>query len=334
MGGWPACRSARRRPAPAGLDRAAPGLVADADEEVVHPILRHQDLSLYFRQRETDRYAWELPARADAVRGRRPPRVPGRRAAAERRAVHARGLRGRVRESIRLLPGSEGPDGPLDRDRRDVLVHARHGLDRRRVRGRPRFWMREAVWVTHRCRMGRMAAEWIAGGDPSMDMGEADANRFYPFMTTARMRAGARRAAVPRGLRHHPSLQQMSHPRGAEARPSTRASRGARRRVLLGRRLGAAAVVRGEPQLLAGAVGVADRVGGEELVAVRGRGGTSRRASASRCSTSRRSRSSTSPAPMRSRSSSASAPTGSSSRRDDRLHLDAHAVRRDGATSR
>ena len=33
-----------------------PELAADADREVVHPILRHQDLSLYFRQRG-DRYA-------------------------------------------------------------------------------------------------------------------------------------------------------------------------------------------------------------------------------------------------------------------------------------
>ena len=33
-----------------------PELAADAGQEVVHPILRHQDLSLYFRQ-QGDRYA-------------------------------------------------------------------------------------------------------------------------------------------------------------------------------------------------------------------------------------------------------------------------------------
>jgi dimethylglycine oxidase len=84
------------------------------------------------------------------------------------------------------------------------------------VRG---LWICEAVWVTHAGGMGRMAAEWIAGGEPSMDMAEADANRFYPFMTTppyVRARGAQQYREVYDIL--HP-LQQMSHPRELKLTP-------------------------------------------------------------------------------------------------------------------
>jgi glycine cleavage system aminomethyltransferase T len=84
------------------------------------------------------------------------------------------------------------------------------------VRG---FWICEAVWVTHGGGMGRMAAEWIAGGEPSMDMAEADANRFYPFMTTPPY-VQARGAQQYREVYDilHP-LQQMAHPRDLKLTP-------------------------------------------------------------------------------------------------------------------
>ena len=69
-----------------------------------------------------------------------------------------------------------------------------------------------------------MAAEWIAGGEPSMDMGEADANRFYPFMTTPYVRArGAQQYREVYDIIH--PLQQMSHPRGTEAHAVPRVTR-------------------------------------------------------------------------------------------------------------
>ena len=104
-----------------------------------------------------------------------------------------------------------------------------------------------------------------------MDLGEADANRFYPFMTTAPY-VRARGAQQYREVYDiiHP-LQQMSHPREAEAHALPRASRG------LGAEFFSGAGWE-RPQwfeanhVLTDAVGVADGVGGEELVAVRGRG--------------------------------------------------------------
>jgi dimethylglycine oxidase len=194
-------------------------LAADAGEEVVHPILRHQDLSLYFRQ-QGDRYALGnyrhgpilfepddlRPYREGEPQPSVEPFTPEHFAVAEA-------------ESGRLLPPVQG---------KVEVATALNGMfsftpdmgsivgEAADVRG---FWICEAVWVTHAGGMGRMAAEWIAGGEPSMDLAEADANRFYPFMTTApyvRARGAQQYREVYDIL--HP-LQQMSHPRELKLTP-------------------------------------------------------------------------------------------------------------------
>jgi glycine cleavage system aminomethyltransferase T/glycine/D-amino acid oxidase-like deaminating enzyme len=196
-----------------------PELAADREEEVVHPILRHQDVSLYYRQ-HGDRYALgnyrhepilfepeELrPYREGEAQPSIEPFTPEHFEVA-------------YEESIRLLP-------PV-KDRVDETT-AINGMfsftpdmgsivgESADVRG---FWICEAVWVTHAGGMGRMAAEWIAGGEPSMDLAEADANRFYPFMTTApyvRARGAQQYREVYDIL--HP-LQQLSHPRELKLTP-------------------------------------------------------------------------------------------------------------------
>ena len=238
-----------------------PELAADAAEEVVHPILRHQDVSLYFRQRG-DRYALgnyrhePILFEPDDLRPYRDgePQPSVEPFTPEHFEVA-------YEESTSLLP-------PV----KDMLdeTTAINGMfsftpdtgsvvgESADVRG---FWICEAVWVTHAGGMGRMAAEWIAAGEPSMDMAEADANRFYPFMTTkpyVRARGAQQYREVYDIL--HP-LQQMTHPRELRLTPVLRAPRGARRRVLLGRRVGAPAMVRGEPRADRCALGVARPAG-------------------------------------------------------------------------
>jgi dimethylglycine oxidase len=196
-----------------------PELAAYADQEVVHPILRHQDLSLYFRQ-QGDRYALgnyrhePILFEPDELRPYRDgePQPSVEPFTPEHFEVA-------YEESTRLLP-------PV----KDMLDEstAINGMfsftpdmgsivgESADVRG---FWICEAVWVTHGGGMGRMAAEWIAEGEPSMDMAEADANRFYPFMTTqpyVRARGAQQYREVYDIL--HP-LQQMSHPRELKLTP-------------------------------------------------------------------------------------------------------------------
>jgi len=196
-----------------------PELAADADQEVIHPILRHQDLSLYFRQ-QGDRYALgnyrhePILFEPDDLRPYREgePQPSVEPFTPEHFEVA-------YEESTRLLPpvknmldGSTAINGMFSftPDMGSVVGESAdvHG-----------FWICEAVWVTHAGGMGRMAAEWIAGGEPSMDMAEADANRFYPFMTTrpyVRARGGQQYREVYDIL--HP-LQQMSHPRELKLTP-------------------------------------------------------------------------------------------------------------------
>ena len=196
-----------------------PELAGDAAQEVVHPILRHQDVSLYFRQ-GGDRYALgnyrhePILFEPDDLRpyrdGERQPSIE---------PFTPEHFEVAYEESTRLLP-------PV-KDMVDETT-AINGMfsftpdmgsvvgESADVRG---FWICEAVWVTHAGGMGRMAAEWIAGGEPSMDMAEADANRFYPFMTTApyvRARGAQQYREVYDIL--HP-LQQMSHPRELKLTP-------------------------------------------------------------------------------------------------------------------
>ena len=196
-----------------------PELAADRDREVVHPILRHQDVSLYFRQRG-DRYALgnyrhePILFEPDDLRPYRDgePQPSVEPFTPEHFDVA-------YEESVRLLP-------PV-RDRVDFST-AVNGMfsftpdmgsivgESADVRG---FWICEAVWVTHAGGMGRMVAEWIVQGEPSMDMAEADANRFYPFMTTAPY-VRARGAQQYREVYDiiHP-LQQMSAPRELKVTP-------------------------------------------------------------------------------------------------------------------
>ena len=43
------------------------------------------------------------------------------------------------------------------------------------------FWIAEAVWITHAIGVGKVMAEWITEGVPSMDISGADVHRFEPY---------------------------------------------------------------------------------------------------------------------------------------------------------
>src|SRR5712691_8338505 len=154
--------------------------------EIVHPILRHQEFAMYFRQRE-DHYGVgsyhhepiatpqsELPAPGGELQPSLMPFTP-------------RDFDDAEAEAARLLPALAGTMRPADPAR------SLNGMfsftpdagsivgESARVRG---VWICEAVWVTHAGGMGRQVAEWMATGESSYDLAEADANRFYPFQTT------------------------------------------------------------------------------------------------------------------------------------------------------
>lgn len=199
-----------------------PELAADAGVEVRHPILRHQDVSLYYRQRG-DRYAIgnyrhePILFEPDDLRPYREGEpIPSVEPFTPEHFQVA------YDSSVRLLPPIAG------RIDESSAINGMFSFtpDMGSIVGESAevggFWICEAVWVTHAGGMGRMVAEWIAEGEPSMDLAEADANRFYPHMTTppyVRARGAQQYREVYDII--HP-LQQMEHPRRLRLTPFAR----------------------------------------------------------------------------------------------------------------
>ncbi|MGH2797404.1 MAG: histidine kinase dimerization/phospho-acceptor domain-containing protein, partial [Thermoleophilaceae bacterium] len=182
--------------------------------EIVHPILRHQDMAMYFRHRE-DHYAvgnyHHEPIQTAQSELRRPgdgpmpslmPFTPADFDVAEA-------------EAARLLPPLKGRMRPADPER---SINGMFSFtpdagsivgESAKVRG---VWICEAVWVTHGGGMGRQVAEWMALGEPSYEMAEADANRFYPYATTPPY-------VLERGTQQYREVYDIIHPRQQMARP-------------------------------------------------------------------------------------------------------------------
>src|SRR4249920_2938703 len=153
-----------------------PELAGLAGEEVTHPILRHQDVSLYYRHRG-DHYGVGNYRHEPIVTPQDAIRRPG--GAMQPSLMPFTPDDFDVCEAVtdRLLPPLTGRMRPEDPSRSingmfsftpDAGTIVGESAD---VRG---FWICEAVWVTHGGGMGRQVAEWMTTGEPSYDLGEAD----------------------------------------------------------------------------------------------------------------------------------------------------------------
>lgn len=142
--------------------------------ELRHPILRDQDKDMYYRQ-HTDAYGFgsyrhdPLPVDVSAIpkkdHAAKFPFTPEHMEESFRDAHHripALAKAG-VADSFNGL-FSFTPDA------QSILGETPE------VRG---FWVAEAVWVTHGGGTGKVMAEWIAEGRPSIDLREVDINRFH-----------------------------------------------------------------------------------------------------------------------------------------------------------
>jgi len=183
--------------------------------EVAHPILRHQDMAMYFRHRQ-DHYAVgnykHEPIATPQSELRRPsedPLMPSLMPFTPKDFDVAEA------EAARLLPALKGGMRPADPER---SINGMFSFtpdagsivgESAEVRG---VWLCEAVWVTHAGGFGRHVAEWMVQGEPSIDMAEADANRFYPYMTTPPF-------VVERGKQQYREVYDIIHPRQQMARP-------------------------------------------------------------------------------------------------------------------
>jgi len=169
--------------------------LAGETREVVHPILRHQDHSMYFKQ-AADAYAIgnyrHEPRLADPLRPAELAFTPEDFAASQE-------------EAGRLLPAL-----------RDVeIVRAFNGLMSFTPDGFPLLgesaaarglWLAQAIWVTHAGGAGRALAELMTHGDALLDLHECDPQRFDAHGTSpAYWRA--------RGAQGYREVYDVLHPR-------------------------------------------------------------------------------------------------------------------------
>lgn len=167
-------------PVPGLADRAK----AVGGQEIVRPILRHQDADLYYRERYDGIGIGSYRHRPMPVNAHDLLSVDEAAATTGQPSILAftpEDFAGEWTESQRLLPplrqaevadGINGvfsftPDGmPLMGEHRDLSG----------------FWFAEAVWVTHSAGVGKAMAEWIVDGYcSSFDLHECDLHRFEDF---------------------------------------------------------------------------------------------------------------------------------------------------------
>ncbi len=182
--------------------------------EVAHPILRHQDMAMYFRHRR-DHYAVGNYKHEPIVTPQSRIRPPGGQLQPSLMPFTPADFETAEAETERLLPPLKGRMRPSDPSR---SINGMFSFtpdagsivgESARVRG---VWVCEAVWVTHGGGMGRQVAEWMALGEPSYDLAEADVNRFYPFQTTPPY-------VLERGAQQYREVYDIIHPRQQPRRP-------------------------------------------------------------------------------------------------------------------
>ena len=149
--------------------------------EVIHPILRHQDFSMYFRQRG-DHYGIgayrhrPMPVSVDDI-GR------NYRGEGELPSVlefTPEDFEPTWQEARKMIPALERVE--IDRPMNGLFSFTPDGGpllgESREVKG---FWIAEAVWITHAIGVGKVMAEWITDGVPSIDLAGADVHRFESY---------------------------------------------------------------------------------------------------------------------------------------------------------
>ncbi len=182
--------------------------------EVVHPILRHPDMAVYLRHRE-DHYAVGNYHHEPIATPQSALRRPGAGPMPSLMTWTPRDFDVAEAEAARLLPALAGRMRPADPDRsiNGMLSFTPDGGsivgESAKVRG---VWVCEAVRVTHGGGMGRQVAEWMVLGEPSYDLAEADANRFYPYATTPPY-------VLERGKQQYREVDDVIHPRRQMLRP-------------------------------------------------------------------------------------------------------------------
>ncbi|MEX2183678.1 MAG: FAD-dependent oxidoreductase [Chloroflexota bacterium] len=192
--------------------------LAGETREVVHPMVRDQDVAMYYRQ-HGERYAvgsyQHEPLLVDArdIRPHGAPPLPG---------TPDRNMHGEIHDMPSLRPWPAKLFEPTWAEAHRLMPELVTTSIDYRLDGMFSFtpdgfpvlgpssavqgaWIAEAVWLTHGGGVGRLMADWITDGDPGFDVHEMDIERFEPVQRTrAYVRA--------RGARNYDEVYDLVHP--------------------------------------------------------------------------------------------------------------------------
>jgi dimethylglycine oxidase len=173
--------------------------------EVVHPILRHQDHSMYFRQQGD---AYGIGNYRHAPRLVEPEAILDPDAAEEQPSIVGfveQDFAAARAETARLLPAVGR--APIARAINGLMSFTPDGFpllgETADVRG---LWLAEAIWVTHAGGCGRALAELMTHGDVHLDLHECDPRRFDAHGLS-------RPYARARGAQQYREVYDVIHPR-------------------------------------------------------------------------------------------------------------------------
>ena len=178
--------------------------LAGETREVVHPILRHQDHSMYFRQ-HADRYGIGNYRHEPLLTEPEEIRPPGEGEQPSILPFTPADFETAQDETARLLPAVAR--APLARALNGLMSFTPDGMpllgETAAVRG---LWLAEAIWVTHAGGAGRALAELLTEGDSSIDLHECDPERFDAHGLS-------RPYARARGAQQYREVYDVIHPR-------------------------------------------------------------------------------------------------------------------------
>jgi glycine cleavage system aminomethyltransferase T/glycine/D-amino acid oxidase-like deaminating enzyme len=148
--------------------------------EVTHPLLRHQDRDMYFRQHHS-RYGVgsyqniPLPVSADDLLGHDEALVmPSVMAFTPEDFAPA------WADAVSLIPALE--NARIEEAINGIFSFTTDGFpllgESREVKG---FWIAEAVWITHAAGVAKSVAEWMVNGASEIDLRQCDIQRFEPY---------------------------------------------------------------------------------------------------------------------------------------------------------
>ncbi|MGD1942501.1 MAG: FAD-dependent oxidoreductase [Leptolyngbyaceae cyanobacterium] len=192
--------------------------LAGATEEVTHPIIRHQDHAMYFRQHGD---CWGIgsyqhePLLVDPdniLPYAEAPVMPSVKPFTEEHFGPA------WRSTTELFPALQGADLPYKINGMFSFTPDSGSVIGESTKAKG-FWVAEAVWVTHGGGVGKIVAELMTTRVPSLDIHEMDIHRFPTVCQQADfiVRAGAQQYDEVYDIIH--PLDQQTHSRELRVSP-------------------------------------------------------------------------------------------------------------------